>query len=63
MDVTGLGSLSSAMSQAQNGDTVGTLVLKKAMQVEAQGAMQLLEALPQPPSNPEHLGQNVDVKA
>ncbi|MGE5472082.1 MAG: YjfB family protein [Bacteroidota bacterium] len=63
MDVSSIGSLSSALSQASAGDAAGNLVLKKAMEVEAQSAAQLLQALPPPSSNPQHLGNSVDVKA
>lgn len=63
MDISGLSSLSTALSSTQAGNAIGVQVLKKAMQVEAQGALQLLQALPQPANNPPHLGQNVDVKA
>lgn len=38
------------------------MVLKKSIDLEAQNALQLLEALPQP-SNPPNLGVNIDVKA
>ena len=64
MDTASIGSLSTALSQAQVGDAVGTLVLKKAMDIQAQGAIQLLQALPQPQSvNPPNLGNSVDVSA
>ena len=41
-------------------------VLKKAMQIEQQGAMALIAALPQPVQSanlPDHLGQNVNTTA
>ena len=63
MDVTALASSSTALSQAQTGDAVGIAVLKKAMDIQAQSAMQLLQALPQPYSNPPNLGNSVDVRA
>ena len=63
MDIPGIGSLTTALSQSQTGDAVGTLVLKKAMQIQEQSVMQLLQAVPQPANNPPNLGQNVDVKA
>jgi hypothetical protein len=63
MDVSSIGSLSSALAQAKTGDAVGILVLKKAMDIQAQSALQLLEGLPQPSSNPPHLGNTVDIKA
>jgi hypothetical protein len=62
MDVASIGSLSTALSQGQTGDAVGTLVLKKALDMQAQSAMQLIEALP-PTSNPVNLGNSIDVKA
>ena len=63
MDVTSIGSLSTALSQAEVADAVGIRVLKKAMDIQEQSALQLLQALPQPLSNPPNLGQNIDVKA
>ena len=63
MDVTSIGSLSTALSQAEVADAVGIRVLKKAMDIQEQSALQLLQALPQSPSNPPNLGQNIDVKA
>jgi hypothetical protein len=62
MDISSVGSLSTALSQAQTGDAVSTLVLRKAMDIQAQSAMQLLQALPQLPSNPPNLGNSIDIK-
>lgn len=62
MDVSSIGSLSTALSQAQTGDAVSTLVLKKAMQIQEQNALQLLQALPQLSNNPPNLGNSVDVR-
>lgn len=61
MDIVGVASLSTALSQAQTGDAVSTLVLRKAMEIQAASALQLLQAVPQP-SNPPNLGQTVDVR-
>lgn len=63
MDVSSIGSLSSALAQAKTGDAVGIMVLKKAMDIQAQSALQLLAGLSQAASNPSHLGNAVDVKA
>lgn len=63
MDVASVSSLTTALSQAKTGDAVGTLVLKKAIDIQAQNAMQLLQALPQVASNPPNLGNSIDVKA
>jgi len=62
MDVSNVASLSSAVAQMKVGDSVGISVLRKAMEIEAQGVMQLLQALPQPVSNPPNLGNSVDVR-
>ncbi len=64
MEITSVASLSTALSQTQLADAVSTTVLRKAIDIQAQGALQLLEALPQlPGNNPPNLGQNIDVKA
>ena len=60
MDVSAIASLATEMSQNQTAQAVQIAVLKKAMDIEAQSAMQLLEAVP---SNPPHLGNNVDLFA
>lgn len=62
MDIANVSSLSTALTQAKSGDAVGTLVLKKAMDVQEQSVAQLLQAIPQV-SNPPNLGNSVDVKA
>ncbi|MDA0189116.1 MAG: YjfB family protein [Proteobacteria bacterium] len=50
--------------QSQAGDAVAVTVLRKALDIQAQNARQLLEALPQPAaSNPPNLGNRVDVFA
>lgn len=63
MDIASVSSLTTALSQAKTGDAVGTLVLKKAMDIQAQNALQLLQAVPQVVSNPPNLGNSIDVKA
>ena len=63
MDVSGIGSLSTALSSASTSNELEVTVLKKAMQMDAQSAQQLIEALLKAPNNPPHLGNSVDVKA
>lgn len=63
MDTSGIGSLNTAMSAEQTSMAVSTAVLKKAIDIEAQNSMQLLQALPPTYSNPPNLGNSVDVKA
>lgn len=58
---------SAAIAQGYT-DTVGLAVLKKAINVEAQGAMALINAIPQPPQQsaanlPPNLGQNINTTA
>lgn len=64
MDISSVSSLSTAASQAQTGDAVSIAVLKKAIDLQAQGALQLIDSLPQPTTNsPPHLGQGVNTFA
>jgi hypothetical protein len=57
MDVGAIASVATEMSQVQTANAVQVAVLKKAMDIEKQSALQLLQALP---SNPPNLGNNVD---
>lgn len=65
MDISSTSSVSSATSalaQAKTGDAVGISMLKKALDIQAQSAVQLIDAAAQAgKSNPPHLGQQVDV--
>jgi len=62
VDISSLGGLTNALTQGQIGDAVSTLVLKKAIDIQEQSVMQLLQALPQLASNPPNLGNSVDIK-
>jgi hypothetical protein len=58
---------SSALVQNAS-DAVGVAVLKKANDIQAQTAMALINAIPQPPQQsaanlPPHLGQNINTTA
>ena len=64
MDVSSIAALATGMSQARTGEAVQIAVLKKAIDIQAEGAMQLLEAVSQViPSNPPNLGNRVDTFA
>ncbi len=66
MDTAAIASLATSMSQAQTADAVQVAVLKKALDVQANGALQLLAAatqVSQVVNNPPHLGNNIDVRA
>jgi len=60
MDVGAIASVATEMSQVQTAQAVQIAVLKKAMAIEEQSAMRLLQAVP---NNPPNLGNNVDVSA
>lgn len=65
MDSSSIASAISGLASAQTGTAANIAVLKKALDIQAQNAMQLLEALPQaaPANNPPNLGQGVDTFA
>lgn len=56
----------SVVSAASNAgsNSVPLLMLRKTLDMQAQGMAALLQSMPQvsAPSNPPHLGQNIDIK-
>ncbi|QOJ23047.1 MAG: YjfB family protein [Gammaproteobacteria bacterium] len=67
MDINGIAGMATAMAESSTNQAVGIAVLKKAMDVNAAGALALIEALPdanQSAANlPPHLGQNINLTA
>lgn len=64
MDISSVGNVSPALSQAKTGDVVAIAVLKKALDIQAQGALQLIQALPQAAaSSPPNLGNGINTFA
>lgn len=65
MDISSGISLNAIAATAQvNGDAVTISTLKKAMEIQEQAAMALIQALPEPaPALPENVGRNLDVIA
>lgn len=64
MDIGNIASLATGMAQDRTQQAVGVAVLKKALDVQASGAMALIDSLPPVQGgNPVNLGQNVDVMA
>ena len=64
MDVSEIAATATATSQARTADAVQLAVLKKALDIQAQGAMQLVQAASQViPNNPPNLGNRVDTFA
>ncbi|MGB4467005.1 MAG: YjfB family protein [Azovibrio sp.] len=61
MDINTVNSLAMQTSAGQTGDAVNIQVLKKAMDIQAQMAAQLIASVPPVASNPPHLGQNIDM--
>jgi len=63
MDVSAIVGASSALTQQQAAMQASMLVLKKAIDIEATNALQLLQTLPQASGNPPNLGNSVDIRA
>lgn len=65
MDTTAIAALATQLSQTQTAAAVSVTVLRKAMDIQAEGALQLINAVPSPaqPSSPPHLGNAIDVFA
>lgn len=66
MDVTDIASTATAISNASTNQAIGIAVLKKAIDLSAEGALALIEAIPDnsPTQNlPAHLGQNINTTA
>lgn len=64
MDAGNIANMATGMSLERTQQDIGVAVLKKAMDVQAQGAMALIQAIPPAPANlPANLGQNVNVTA
>lgn len=67
MDVTGIARIATEMADFSTKQTVGIAVLKKAIDINAAGALALIEAIPditQLAQNlPAHLGRNINTTA
>ena len=64
MDVAGIASLSTNLSETATNQAVGIAVLKKAINLESAGALALINAIPALPSSaslPVNLGQNINI--
>lgn len=65
MDIGSIASLATGMAQTKTAQDVSIAVFKKALDTQSDGALALLQAIPQVPSArlPEHLGQNINTVA
>lgn len=60
-DVSAIAALATQMAQARTASAIQMAVLKKAMDVNAEGALQLVQAVAA--SNPPNLGNSIDTFA
>jgi len=66
MDVTGIANVATVMADVGTNQAIGIAVLKKAIDLNAAGALALIEALPDNSSAqnlPAHLGKNINTIA
>ncbi len=66
MDVTGIANTATALNAASTQQEVSIAVLKKAINLSAEGALSLIQAIPDNKSLqslPSHLGQNINTSA
>lgn len=61
MDTLGIAALATEMATVRTQQAAQIALLKLANNAQANGALQLLQALP--PNNPPHLGNRIDVFA
>jgi len=66
MDVTGIAHLATTMAETSTNQAISIAVLKKAINISAEGALALIQAIPDNTSAqnlPSHLGQNINTTA
>ena len=63
MDISGIASLATQLSQQRTSQTAAILVLKKAMDAQQSSALTLIASVRPADSLPAHLGQNVNTVA
>ncbi|MBD8654604.1 YjfB family protein [Oxalobacteraceae sp. CFBP 13730] len=63
MDVTSIAKLSTSMAETGIRQEVGMTMLKRAMDIEASSAAQMIASLPQAQNLPAHLGNSINTKA
>jgi hypothetical protein len=68
MEINSIGNVPASISQASTGDAVAITVLRKSLDIQAQSALQLIQALPQPvasapPVSVNGVGNNINTFA
>lgn len=61
MDTLAIAALATEMATVRTQQAAQIALLKKALELQGQGALQLLAALPAV-NNPPHLGQRIDIR-
>lgn len=62
MDISGIASFSTSLAQARTQEAVGVTVLRKALDAQEQGALQLIASATLPSYN-TNLGRSIDTFA
>ncbi|MEY4511995.1 MAG: hypothetical protein RLZZ450_4117 [Pseudomonadota bacterium] len=63
MDISGIASLATELSQQRTSQTAAVLVLKKAMDTQQSSGLALIASVRSAASLPAHLGQNINTVA
>lgn len=63
MDVGNIPALATSMAQERTASAVSITVFKKTIDMQSDMAMSLIEAIPEVPNLPPHLGNNINTKA
>lgn len=63
MDVTNIAKLSTSMAETGIRQEVGMTMLKRAMDIEASSAAQMIATISQPPNLPPNLGNSINTTA
>lgn len=63
MDTSSIAAAATAFARQQTDQAVQLAVLKKANELQSQGAIQLVTAAVASYNNPPHLGGNIDTRA
>lgn len=63
MNVSSIAEIATGLSEASTSQAIGIAVLKKAINQNAENALNLISALPNTQALPSHLGKNINVVA
>ena len=63
MNVSSIAEVATTLSETRLNQAIGIAVLKKAIDQNAENAINLISALPSSQSLPSHLGKNINIVA